>query len=196
MPNPSPVPPDVAALLEVFRMGLVTGLWDKHPVVTWADARVLAEDEPPAFVLDLALSGHRSRNDLVALDGYLGDPRPAVSGRVVLGVLHRQYTAGDVTLQRVVRTMDWLQWHASFTEAEQSYLAGVDDEYELAVAGVRGPADSAVKAIDQYVRQHLSFYQPLNLGNQTEWDGLGPEIAARVQAAYDEQSPYTPKNAS
>ncbi|OWP61915.1 hypothetical protein CDA63_16860 [Hymenobacter amundsenii] len=197
MPNSSPIPLDVVALLEVFRMGLVTGLWDQQAVMAWADARVLAEQEPPEFVLDLALSGHRTRNDVVAaLEGYIRSPRPAESGRVVLGLLHQQYTAGHLPLQRVVRTMDWLQWHGTFTEPERSFLAGVDDEYELAMAGVRGPTAAAVEALDQYVRWLLSFYEPLGLDNPAAWAQLVPEIASQVQAARPAHSSRNPQNGS
>jgi hypothetical protein len=196
MPTPALVPTDVAALLEVFRMGLATGLWDKAPVVAWADARVLAEDEPPAYVLDLALSGHRSRNDLIgALAGYRGDPPPAVAGPVLLGLLHRAYTVGEVTLQHVARTMDWLQWHGTFTESEQCFLAGVEDEYELDVAGIRGPAAAAVQGIDEYVREVLACYQPLGLDNRAAWPAVRQEIAARMHALYRERTAFKQNNA-
>lgn len=186
MPH-APIAPDVLNLLGVFRIGLVNGLWDNQKVVAWADACVLAEDAPSEPVLDLALSGHRSRNDLVeALDGYLGDPLPAVSARVVLGLLHEQYTAGVLPLARVVRTMDWLQWHGNLSETEANCLAGVDDEYDLAVVGIHGPLAPAVHAIDEQVRTVLSCYAPLSFNNQAEWSGLVPEIVTRVQAMHSE----------
>jgi hypothetical protein len=177
--------PDMTSLLGVFRIGLVNGLWDNQQVVAWADAQVLAEDAPSELVLDLALSGHRSRNDLVeTLDTYLGGPLPSVSAQVTLGLLHQHHTAGVLPLERIVRTMDWLQWHGNLSPAEASSLAGVEDEYELAVAGIRGPIAPAVRAIDEQVRRVLSYYAPLNFDNQAAWLGLGPVIAAQVQAAY------------
>ena len=186
MPH-APLAPDVTDLLGVFRIGLVNGLWDNQQVVAWADACVLAEDAPSEPVLDLALSAHRSRNDLVeTLDGYIGDPLPAVSARVVLGLLHAQYTAGVLPLARVVRTMDWLQWHGNLSEAEATHLAGVEDEYYVAVAGNRGPLVLALHAIDEYVRKALSYYAPLTFDNQVEWSGLVPEIVAQVQAVQRE----------
>jgi len=109
-----------------------------------------------------------------------------VSARVVLGLLHAQYTAGILPLARVVRTMDWLQWHGNLSEAEANRLAGVEDEYDLAVAGIRGPIVPALRAIDEYVRKTLSYYAPLTFDNQVEWSGLVPEIVAQVQAVHRE----------
>lgn len=182
-------PNNVTDLLEVFRIGLVNGLWDNQLVVAWADARVLAEDAPSEVVLDLALSGHRSRNDLIsALDTYVGCPRPLVAGRVVLGWLHQQYAAGTIPLERVVRTLDWLQWHGTLTEAEGVSLAGVDDEYAVAVAGHRGSVAAAVEALGQYVRSFLACYEPLELDNPTAWAGLVPAVTGRVQALLHERN--------
>ena len=182
MPHSS-IAPEVTSLLGVFRIGLVTGLWDDSKVVAWADACVLAEDVPSELVLDLALSGHRSRNDLVAtLDAYIGDSLPAMSAQVILGLLHQQYTAGVLPLERVVRIMDWLRGHGNLSEAEALSIAGVEDEYDLAVAGIRGPVAPAVRAIDEHVRRALSYYAPLTFHNQAEWSGLVPDIVAQVQA--------------
>ncbi|RZJ95409.1 MAG: hypothetical protein EOO60_00485 [Hymenobacter sp.] len=183
----SSLAPDMTNLLGVFRIGLVTGLWDNQKIVAWADAQVLAEDAPSELVLDLALSGHRSRNDLVeTLDTYLGDPLSSVSAQVILGILHQYYTTGVLPLERIVRTMDWLQWHGNLSPAEASSLAGVEDEYELAVAGIRGPIAPAMGVIDEQVRRVLSYYAPLSFDNQAAWSSLGPVIAGQVQAVYDE----------
>lgn len=162
-------------------------MWDKQKVVAWADACVLAEDIPSELVLDLALSAHRSRNDMVqTLDAYIGEPLPILSARVILGLLHQQYVARVLPLERVVRTMDWLQWHGNLSAAEASELAGVEDEYDLSVAGVRGPIAPAVRFIDEHVRRALSYYAPLTFDNQAEWSSLVPEIVAQVQAFHDE----------
>lgn len=192
----APAPNDVTDLLEVFRIGLVNGLWDNHLVISWADTCVLAEDAPSEVVLDLALSSHRSRNDMIsALDTYIGCPRPPVAGRVVLGWLHRQYAAGAIPLERVVRTMDWLQWHGALTEAEGTFLAGVDDEYAVAVAGHRGPVAAAVETLSQYVRRFLVCYEPLGLDNQAAWAGLVPAITGRVQALLHERNLHNSQSA-
>jgi hypothetical protein len=178
---------DVTSLLGVFRIGLVNGLWNKQKVVAWADAQVLTEDAPSELVLDLTLSGHRSHNDLVeTLDTYLGEALPSVSAQVILGLLYQDYTAGVLPLERIVRTMDWLQWHGNLAPAEASSLAGVEDEYELAVAGIRGPIIPAVRAIDEHVRRVLSYYAPLSFDNPAEWSSLVPVIASQVQASYRE----------
>lgn len=189
-------PNDVTDLLEVFRIGLVNGLWDNQLVVSWSDARVLAEDAPSEVVLDLALSSHRSRNDLIgALDTYIECPRPPVAGRVVLGWLHRQYAAGAIPLERVVHTMDWLQWHGALTETEGAFLAGVDDEYAVSVAGHRGPVVPAVEALSQYVSSFLACYEPLGLDNQAAWAGLVPAITGRVQALLHERNLHNSRSA-
>lgn len=189
-------PADVTELLEVFRIGLVNGLWDNQRVVSWADARVRAEDAPSEVVLDLAPSSHRSRNDLIgALGTYLECPRPPVAGRVVLGWLHRQHTAGAISLERVVRAMNWLHWHGALTETEGAFLAGVDDEYAVAVAGYRGPVAPAVEALGYYVRRFLACYEPLGLDNQPAWAGLVPAITGRVQALLHEQNLHNSRSA-
>ena len=196
MAPPSPSANHVVDLLEVFRIGLVNGLWDQHVVVAWADDCLLAQDTPSEVVLDLALSGHRSRNDVItALGTYIECPRPPVAGRVVLGWLHRQYAAAAIPLERVVRTMDWLQWHGSLTEAETAFLAGVDDEYAVAVAGHRGPVAAAVEALSHYVRRFLACYEPLGMDNPAAWTDLVPAAISRVQVLLHEQNLHNSRSA-
>ena len=91
--------------------------------------------------------------------------------------------------------MDWLQWHGTLTEAETAFLAGVDDEYAVSVAGHRGPVAAAVKALSQYVRRFLTCYAPLGLDNPTAWTDLVPAVISRVQALLHEQNLHNSRSA-
>lgn len=126
-------------LLEVFRLGLHTGIIERQVIIEWADRLVMQKATPNYFLVELSLGGRTNINDFIGLlDGYIGENQPQVSKRVILGCLLHQYRSGQLTLQKAVRAIDWLAIHVEYLEEEHSFMAGVDDDYSLAEEGVCG----------------------------------------------------------
>ncbi|AMR25899.1 hypothetical protein A0257_01495 [Hymenobacter psoromatis] len=64
-------------LLEIFRLGLHTGILERRVVVEWADQLVIQEETPDYFLIELSLSGRSNINDLIGLlNKYIGEDKP------------------------------------------------------------------------------------------------------------------------
>ena len=109
-------PKDFIELLEVFSIALTNGLLDKNEVIKWADHIITNDNEPDIFIIELSLCGHKNINDIVSLlNEYIGQEKPQVSGRVILGFLYRQFLAGHITLRKVVGSVNWIVWRVDLS---------------------------------------------------------------------------------
>ncbi len=176
-------PRDFVALLEVFRIGVTNKVMGTQMVVDWADAIIQQDAAPDYFIIELAMCGSRNINGMISLlSDYIGETKPIIAGRVVLGFLYQEYTSGKIDLYRVVRTIDWLALHSDFTAEEYGFMCGVDDEYSMAVEGVYG----SVADIADYVMRFLAFYQAFHLENIAAWDEINASVPGKVQALYNQ----------
>lgn len=173
-------------LLEVFRLGLHTGIVERQVVVDWADRFVMQEETPDYFLIELSLSSRNNINDFIGLlDEYIGENKPEVSKRVILGCLLHQYRSGQLTLQKAVRAIDWLAMHVDYSEEEYSFMAGVDDDYSLANEGICGTFSD----IEVFLLRFLIFYQGFNLDNRQDWQKLSDTAINQVKALYHQLKP-------
>jgi hypothetical protein len=176
-------PKDFIELLEVFRIGITIKAVDTQTVINWADAVIEHDAAPDYFVIELSMCGSRGRNELISLlNQYIGEHKPEVAGRVLLGVLYHRYTTAEIDLYRVVRAIDWLVMNREFTTEEYGFMCGVDDEYAMAVEGVYG----SVEDVASYVLRFLTFYQAFHLENMAAWGGLNESIPMQVQELYNQ----------
>lgn len=170
-------------LLEVFRLGLHTGILERQVVVEWADQLAMQEETPDYFLIELSLSSRNNINDLIGLlDEYIGKNKPDVSKRVILGFLLHRYEAGQITLQKAVRAIDWLATHLDYSAEEHSFMAGVDDDYSLADEGIRG----TLSEIESFLLRFLSVYQEFHLENRQDWQELNDVATNQVQVLYQQ----------
>jgi hypothetical protein len=168
-------------LLEVFRLGLHTGILDRQLVVEWADQLIMQEEAPDYFLIELSLGGQNNLNDFTGLlDKYVGENKPAVSKRAILGILLHQYKAGQITLQKAVRAIDWLTMHVDYSEEERSFMAGVDDDYTLADEGFYGN----VSEVEIFLLRFLSAYKEFSLDNRQDWQKLNDAAVKQTQVLY------------
>jgi hypothetical protein len=170
-------------LLEVFRLGLHTGILERQVVVEWADKLVTQEETPDYFLIELSLGGRNNINDFIGLlDEYIGEDKPEVSKRVILGCLLHQYQGSQITLQRAVRAIDWLAMHINYSEEEHSFMAGVDDNYNLADEGICGTFSD----IEIFLLRFLSVYQGFYLDNRQDWQKLNDAAISQVEVLYQQ----------
>jgi hypothetical protein len=68
-----------------FRMGLVTGIVDKHALVEWADHEIACNPRPEHEVIELALTGSQPYSQIIRLlTGFEGKADYSLSLQLVL----------------------------------------------------------------------------------------------------------------
>lgn len=174
-------------LLEVFRLGLHTGIVERQVVVEWADQLVMQEETPDYFLIELSLGSRNNINDFIGLlNKYIGKNKPDVSKRVILGLLLHQYRIGQITLQKAVQAIEWLALHVEYSEEEHSFMAGVDDDYNLANEGICG----TFSEIKIFLLRFLSVYQEFYLENRQDWQKLNNVAINQVQKLYHQSKAW------
>ncbi len=80
-------------IAEVYRMGLVIGLFDPKEVVSWADAVIAQEADPEYAIIELSMATDANEGKLATLLlDVSGDASPEKSRHVLLGLLGRRLT--------------------------------------------------------------------------------------------------------
>lgn len=168
------------ALLEAFRICLINTILDKQQVIAWSDKQIEQEAEPSYFLIELSLSGRKNINDIISLlHNSVGESKPQVAGRAVLGYLYQQYTANRLSLQHVATTIYWLVLHGEFSKEEDYFMRSIDMEYELAIDGY----GSVAEAENQVIR-FLTLYKSFNLENVQQWQEIDNTVPEAVQSLY------------
>jgi hypothetical protein len=81
-------------IAEVYRMGLVIGLFEVKSVVAWADGVIGAEADPDYALIEVSMAGDANEGKMAALlKEVKGDADPKHSQSVVLGLLARKLAA-------------------------------------------------------------------------------------------------------
>ncbi len=180
-------PENFIDLLEVFRLGLHTGILDRQIVVEWADQLVMQQEAPAYLLIELALGGRSNINDFIGLlDEHTGEYKPEVSKRVILGYLLHQFINSQITLEKAVRAIDWLAMHVDFSKEEHSFMAGIDDDYNLANEGICG----TLFEIEAFLLRFLLIYQNFTLTNQQDWRELNDVALHDVQMLYQQSKTW------
>ncbi len=169
---------DYIELLEVFHIGLTNGLLDKKEVIKWADNIIQQDEQPDYFVIELSLCGHRSINDIVSLiNEFVGEPKPVVSGRVILGFAYRQYIKKLIPLRKVTAAIYWLVWQGELTETEKSFMYGLDEDLDCAESGIYG----TVEAVEKETLRFIEIYKDFSIDNFDKWSEVNKTIDEKVK---------------
>ncbi len=173
---------ETTALLEVFRICLINSIMDKQQITAWADKQIEQEAEPPYYIIELALSGSKNINDTISiLHNLVGEDKPQMSGRAVLGYLYQHYTANSLSLRQVANTIYWLGVHCEFSEEERYFMHSIDSEYDLAADGYGyGSIEEAKKQIIRFT----ALYEAFKLENAHQWPEIDKAIPESAQAFY------------
>jgi hypothetical protein len=172
---------EFTALFEVFSIGLRHRIISVRQVIDWADEIIEHDAEPDDILIELAMCGQNNSNGLISLlDAYVGEAKPGVAGRAILGLLHQAYAAEKTDLYRVVQAMNWLATHHQVSEDECRLMYGIDDTYSMAVEGVYG----SVPTVANFVAHLLAFYQDFRLDNVMQWAEIDAALSAKQEAFY------------
>lgn len=175
---------ETTALLEVFRICIINSIMDKQQVITWADKQIEQEAEPAYFIIELALSGSRNINDTISiLHNLVGEDKPQVAERAVLGYLYQRYTTNNLSLQQVANTIYWLGVHCELSEEEHYFMRYIDTEYDLAADGY---GYGSIAETEKQIVQFTALYKAFNLENAQQWQEINTTIPKTVQALYQD----------
>jgi hypothetical protein len=176
----------VTALLETFRICLINTILDKQQIIAWADKQIEQEAEPSYFLIELSLSGRKNINDIISLlHNFVGENKPQVAGRAVLGYLYQQYMANSLSLQHVATTIYWLGLHCELSKEEHHFMSSIDIEYDLAIDGYGSVAEA-----EDHVVRFIALYKGFNLENAQQWKKINDTIPEAVQYLYYQFKPW------
>lgn len=115
-------PKDYIELLEVFSIAVVNGIVDKQYIVKWADQIIYKDEEPHDLIIELSLCGHKNPSDIASIIGeFIGEQKPVVSGRVILGLLYHQFVSGQISLAKVVSNLTWIVLEDQLTSQRKKF---------------------------------------------------------------------------
>ncbi len=185
-------PRNYIELLEVFRIGLINGLVDKDEIIKWADSIIQQDEQPDSFIIELSLCCSMNINDVVSIiNEFIGESKPVISGRVILGLAYRLYNEKRIVLRKVTSTIDWLTWHGEPTEKEKSLMYGLDEELNCAESGIYG----TIEGVEEEVLLFLEIYKDFSIDNFSKWseinktiDQKAEDLVIRINAERDEMT--------
>nr|MCU0348865.1 hypothetical protein [Saprospiraceae bacterium] len=170
-------PKEFVELLEVFRIAIINGILDKKEVIQWADSIISRDIEPDIFIIELSLCESKSVHDISSLiNEFIGEEKTKLSSRVVLGLLFKKSTEGNIDLEKVNNTLSWLVWQTDLTEEESSLMYGAEDYYYLAKEGSHGTIDR----IKAETLAFLEIYKDFRIDNFDEWKEVDATIHPKV----------------
>jgi hypothetical protein len=171
-------PKDYIELLEVFSIAVVNGIVDKQYIIKWADKIIYQDDEPHDLIIELSLCGHKNVSDIASIIGeFIGEQKPVVSGRVILGLLYHQFVSGQITLAKVVSDFWLVLDDDQLTSQERSLLYGLDEDFDLANENLA----FTIEDVKKWTLEVLEIYKDFNLDNFKDWKDIDKTVDQKVQ---------------
>jgi hypothetical protein len=170
-------PKDILQTLHLIRAGLSSGLLTKEEVVDWADKIIMKDEQPDIFFIDLALSSSKSINDVSHyFNDYLNFENPTIQGRPLLGLLYKQFSSKQLTLEQTVGKLFRLKFEAIFTEREEGYIYSIDNNFDCAKHNIYGTIESVYAEVEKF----LNFYKDYSLDSFEQWQGLDLKVESKL----------------
>jgi hypothetical protein len=170
-------PKDILQTLHLIRAGLSSGLLTKEEVVDWADKIIMKDEQPDIFFIDLALSSSKSINDVSHyFNEYLNFENPTIQGRPLLGLLYKQFSSKQLTLEQTVGKLFRLKFEAIFTEREEGYIYSIDNNFDCAKHNIYGTIESVYAEVEKF----LNFYKDYSLDSFEQWQGLDLKVESKL----------------
>lgn len=172
-------PENYLLLLSVFRRGLQNGLVSKADVVKWADAIILAEDEPDYFFIEIAVAP--DVNNLLEIIGNLPLQYEPVTERVLLGLLYLKVKQDLIEPRKTASILDEINAMDALSGEERNELYEFSDDFE------RKYRTEFFGEWEADVLHFLSDYESFTLDNAAEWATINTILEARVNAIEQER---------
>ncbi len=141
---------------ERFRLGVRGGWISINEVISWADSQIDQTLQPHPALVDLALAGNRSREDVAALlETVPGSADPVFVMRWCLSDILKVVEAEPRFALEAAR---WLEVAAQRGELPESEFGGephaLADAFALAEQGTYGTIGEARERLITFLRQH------------------------------------------
>jgi hypothetical protein len=172
-------PENYLLLLSVFHRGLLNGLVSKADVVKWADAIILAEDEPDYFFIEIAVAP--DVNSIIEIIGNLSLQYEPVTERVLLGLLYLKVKQGLIEPRKTAFILDKINAMDALSGEERNELYELSDDFE------RKYGMEFFGEWEADVLRFLSDYESFTLDNVAVWGTINAILDARVNAIDQER---------
>ena len=169
-------PENILQILHLVRAGLVSGLLSKEEVIDWADNIITRDEKPDIFFIDLALSSSKSVNDVIYyFNDYLNFETPAIPGRLLLGLLYKQFSNKKLSFEQTVQRLFRLKSEAVFTDKEEGYIYNIDDSFDCAKHNIHGTLEDVYAKLEKF----LNYYKGYSIDNYEQWQEM--DLAVEIK---------------
>ncbi|MFB7155549.1 hypothetical protein [Lysinibacillus sp. NPDC056232] len=158
---------DINVMAEVYRLGILIGLYTVQDVIKWADNVIERLDNPPYEVIEISLSSQEKPIDVCSKlklfnGGLNNDDLPS---KILLGLLNEYFLSinnvSDV-FSMLFRLSDHLQLEESneWIEVEMNYLS---DAFYLADQNIYGDLNEVGNNLKNYLSQFEDYAKYLSI---------------------------------
>lgn len=170
-------PKDYIELLEFFRIALNKGILEKNEVIKWADNIITSDSEPDYFIIELALSGQNG-DPVAIINEFVGEKKPQVPIRVILGFLYKRYIDRQITLRKTIRILYEFTWSDSaLMDQEINMIYQLDYDFECVDAGIYG----TIETVEKETLRFLEVYKNFRIDNYSEWKNINIAIEHKIK---------------
>ena len=131
-----------------IRLGLEAGVVEPSEVIVWAD-RILEIHDYNDDVANVALATNASRKEMISvLAPLIGPGEEWGAARKTLGRMHQALLDDPSRAHDFTRFLEsfWIR-HGYNVPADMSFMAGIEDEFQLAEDDVHGTIEDATQSL-------------------------------------------------
>ncbi|WP_374966529.1 hypothetical protein [Lysinibacillus sp. RS5] len=156
---------DINVTAEVYRLGVLIGLYTVQNVIKWADNVIESLDNPPYEIIEISLSSQEKPVDVCSkLKLFNGDLNDLPS-KILLGLLYEYYLSANnlsEIFSMLTRLSDHLQLEESnkWIEVEMIYLS---DAFYLADQNIYGDLKEVGNNFKNYLSQFEDYVKYLSV---------------------------------
>lgn len=135
-----------------FKLGLEAGVVEPGEVIAWTD-RIIETCEYDDDVANIALAPRASREEIVTLLGRLSDGADEWTAvRKTMARMYHVLLRDSSRAHGFARFLEffWSQ-HDCEVPDDMRFMAGIEDEFQLAVYGIYGTVDDATRSLTSHL---------------------------------------------
>jgi hypothetical protein len=142
---------------EFHRICLGMGLLGVDDAVTWADRSLMAMENPPIEIINVALSGDQPVDEVMRLLASVTGPADLEEvAHEVLGLLSKRLIAGEITLESTVDMLWVYHIRASVSEDEIDEACNFSYCLEFVQEGAYGTVESVLQDVKAFLDRHAT----------------------------------------
>jgi hypothetical protein len=148
----------IKEMAEVYRLGLLTGLFSKEDVIAWADSIVRSESKPDYAFIEVSMSKNMIADDVANhLGSIKGTFDSKLPSKVLLGLLSKLFESDSIKAYNIPRIIYTLANIAEVPDDDKTWMMCFDDDYELAKSGKFGDVEVLRKELKIFLSKYNEF---------------------------------------